>query len=306
MTIAICTQQTFDDMPYMKAELLHQIQCTLGEGPVYDSERSELLWVDIDEHCIHFLKDKDGSVETKVFEEMIGFCVPGQGDRYVIGLESGFYLWDRKMHTISLIDDPEAGKKKNRINDGKVDPFGNIWGGTMNHHDESERAGNLYRIRQGQGAEKMLTGIYVSNGLAWNEDLERMYYIDSGKRAIEVYHYNKDTDVLSPPLETLPIDHELGFPDGMTIDKDGMLWVAHWDGYAIGRYHPVTGQLITKIEIPAPRVTSCTFGGQDHSTLFVTTARKGLSPELLKAYPLSGSVFKIHTNSSGLPCCKFK
>ena len=93
----------------------------------------------------------------------------------------------------------------------------------------------------------------------------------------------------------------MGFPDGMCIDQDGMIWVAHWNAFCVARWHPETGQMITKIDIPAPRVSSCTFGGKDLSTLFITTARKGLSEAELSKYPASGAVFTVDTNAKGKP-----
>ena len=285
-------------MSYMSAELYYKMECLLGEGPAWDHRNRELLWVDIDNHTVYFLKDGTKIPEKFVFEQKIGFAVPRKGDEYIIGLQDGLYSFDRKDSSIKLICNPEPELIDNRWNDGKCDPDGNLWAGTMSTKDLYDQGG-LYRLDRTMKLRPMLQKIGISNGLAWNSELGKMYYIDSPTRSIQCFNYKKRDNTLSPPSKVFKLPKEMGYPDGMTIDEDGMLWVAHWDGGCIARWHPETGQLITTIEIPAPRVTSCSFGGKDLSQLFVTTARVGLSEEQLKKYPLSGSLFVIDTNTKG-------
>lgn len=292
-------------MGYMSAELFYKTACILGEGPAWDHRNNELLWVDIDSHTLYFLKEGDTTPESHVFDQKIGFAAPAGNSKYIIGLQNGLHIFERKDRTINLICNPEPELVANRWNDGKCGPDGNVWAGTMSTEDKHDQGG-LYRLDSNLRVRKMLHNVGVSNGLAWNADLGTMYYIDSPTRSIQCFEYKKGEETISGPYKIIKVPKGLGFPDGMTIDVDGMLWVAHWDGGCIARWHPETGQLITTIKIPAPRVTSCTFGGKNLSQLFVTTARVGLSKEQLEKYPLSGSLFVIDTNTKGKELTVFK
>lgn len=286
----------------MTAEVYQPSANTLGEGPVWDHRTNELLWVDIDEKQLFFLKEgKD--LEVHGFEQKIGFACPCQSGSYVIGLEDGLYEYNRLDRSLSILHQPEMHKTNNRWNDGKCCPNGTLWSGTMSK-DQVMHEGALYQLNKNNELTKVSSKVSISNGLAWHKELNRMYYIDSPTQTIQVFDYKPNCEGVKKSHE-FATDKSLGYPDGMTIDEDGMLWVAQWDGYCIARYHPDTGQLITKIDVPAPHVTSCCFGGNDFSRLFITTARTELSPDMLEKYPLSGSVFVADTNTKGLEVTLF-
>ena len=288
----------------MQAIVHHKMDCELGEGPVWDDRKDELLWVDVHQHHLHFLAT-NGSRETHSFNQMISFALPCLDDSYIIGLQEGIFRYHRNTKDLAEIHNPEVHLPSNRFNDGKCDPFGNVWAGTMSL-DLQANQGSLYKMDQNLHITKQFGPVSISNGLAWNQELKRMYYVDSPSRTIYSWEYDESTESLDAPLNTFQTPKEMGFPDGMTIDQEGMLWIAHWDGGCVGRWHPELGQLITKVDIPAPRVTSCTFGAKEMTTLYVTTARVELSQEQLSQFPLSGSVFAIDTNTKGSSVSLFK
>ncbi len=283
----------------MKASLYYKSDNILGEGPIWDHRSQELVWVDIDGKTLNFLKNPTAAIEQHIFQLKIGFAALAEEDIYVVGLENGLYRYNRRDHSLSILTDPSLHREGLRWNDGKTGLDGCIWGGTM-AVDQTLYQGSLYRLDRNLNLKKMLAHVSISNGLAWNSDLGKMYFVDSPLRSVQTFQYKKGDPEIGVPDFTFNTHEDMGYPDGMTIDEDGMLWIAHWDGACIGRWHPGTGQLITKIDIPAPRVTSCIFGGQGFSTLFVSTARTGLSKEQLENYPLSGSLFTIDTNTKGL------
>lgn len=131
----------------------------------------------------------------------------------------------------------------------------------------------------------------IPNGIVWNRKGDRMYYVDSGRRCIEEYAYDYLTGAIYFIRTAVQVPVEYGVPDGMTIDANGLLWVAHWGGFGVYVWSPSTGQLVDKIEVPVPNVASCTFGGKERNRLFITTAVDGLSEAEIQAYPLSGSLF---------------
>jgi sugar lactone lactonase YvrE len=154
-----------------------------------------------------------------------------------------------------------------------------------------EAAGSLYCIDQHLLVEKKADGFTIPNGLAWSPDNKTMYHIESTKRIVRAYEFNPDTAHIHFIKIAIKVPEELGSPDGMCMDDEGMLWIAHWDGFGVYRWNPLTGQLLDKIEVPVPQVSCCAFGGENLDQLFITTARQDFTPQLEEKYPESGSVF---------------
>jgi len=286
-------------MGFMKAEVWRSAANILGEGPLWDHSRGELCWVDIEQKLLCFSGSQGLDIELHHLSKKIGFAAPTARGTYILGLQDGLYEYDRTDKSCTLLHQPPETSKETRWNDGKCAPDGSIWGGTMSVH-QKPALGHLYQLDTQGRLIHMMDGIGISNGLAWNMDLERMYYIDTWRRSVQVFRYDTKTQTKGDKLHEWQTDESMGYPDGMTIDEDGMLWISHWDGHCVARWHPETGQLISKIDVPAGRVTSCTFGGPDMSTLYITTARKSLDEELLKQYPYSGHVFTADTLTRGL------
>lgn len=185
-----------------------------------------------------------------------------------------------------------------RTNDGKASPSGSIWLGVMHFSNHSE-TGFLYQVNKDFHVRKILDQLCIPNGIVWNNTGDTLFFVDSGKRTITSYAYQKETDSITNIKSVINTPTEYGVPDGMTIDTQGNLWVAHWGGFGVYIWNPLNGELIGKIEVPVPNIASCTFGGKNKDILYITTARAGLSENELKEYPLSGSIFSCKVETKG-------
>jgi len=191
----------------------------------------------------------------------------------------------------------------NRLNDGKCDPAGHFLAGSMDMN-ETDPNGAFYSF-DGKQITRLLDGITISNGLAWSPDHKIFYYIDTPTREVNAFDYDVATGQIANPRVAIHIPESLGWPDGMTSDTDGNLWIAMWAGAQITKWNPNTGKLLEQIPLPAFQTSSCVFGGEDMNELYVTSARKGMSEENLKKYPLSGGLFKVETKVTGMPTFEF-
>ena len=151
----------------------------------------------------------------------------------------------------------------------------------------------------------MLSGVTISNGLAWSVDHKTFYYIDTPTREVKAFDYDLATGQIANPRVAIYVPESLGWPDGMTSDTDGNLWIAMWGGAQVTKWNPNTGKLLEQIPVPALHTSACVFGGKDMNELYVTSARKGMSEADLKKYPLSGGLFKVITNVEGMPTFEF-
>jgi len=193
---------------------------------------------------------------------------------------------------------PEDSLSNIRFNDGKCDPAGRLWVGSM-HLEQIPKAASLYKIDKNGTAEKMLGDITISNGIVWSKDKTKMYYIDTPSQKVMEYEFDMETGAISNPRVAVEVPESAGFPDGMSIDSEDKLWIAHWGGSAVIRWNPENGEMMQKVEVPAPNVTSCAFTGNNLKTMYITTARLGVSEEQLKAFPYSGGLFKVELDISG-------
>jgi sugar lactone lactonase YvrE len=185
------------------------------------------------------------------------------------------------------------------MNDGKCDPAGRFWAGTKDI--EGHRPfGSLYRLEPDHTLVRVLTDVTISNGLGWSPDHETMYYIDSPTHRIDMFDFEVETGSVSNRRSLVELSRAWGLPDGMTVDEEGFLWVAFWDGSAVRRIAP-DGRVASVVELPVSRVTSCAFGGDDLADLYVTTARNGLSEAELRSQPSAGGLFRLHPPVRGLP-----
>ncbi|WP_096911845.1 SMP-30/gluconolactonase/LRE family protein [Neobacillus jeddahensis] len=282
-----------------KAELIVDSKATLGEGPSWDRNQKILYWVDILGKRIHiydYVSKKNRFIEVNQY---VGTAVPRKSGGLVLALQNGFYSLNPQTDQLTLMANTEEHLPQNRFNDGKCDAAGRFWAGTMGL-DDAYGVGSLYCLDTENNVKTVLQNVTCSNGLAWSPDNRTMYYIDTPTSQIVAFDFNIEDGSICNERVVVEIPREMGFPDGMTIDEEGMLWVAHWQGFRIGRWNPFTGKLIQAIPIPAPLVTSCSFGGENMDELFITTARIGLSEETLLQYPQSGGVFKIKTDVKGM------
>jgi sugar lactone lactonase YvrE len=278
----------------------------LGEGPVWDIKTATLCWVDILNGRIHEYSPETKSLRTIEVQETVGAIAVCTDGNFVAALQHGFAMIERNNGRVKKIADPEGQLPGNRFNDGKCDPAGRFWAGTM-AYSEQAGAGNLYMLQKNLAVQTRIRGVTVSNGMAWSGDQKTFYYIDTPTGEVVAYDYENDMAEISNKRTVIKIAGEDGWPDGMTIDREGMLWIAHWDGWQLTRWDPQSGEKLTGIQLPAARITSCTFGGENLEDIYITSARTGLSENELEAQPLAGAVFVCRKSGfSGIPASLFR
>ena len=282
-----------------KVKLTLKIKSELGEGAFWDHRSHHLFWVDITGLKVHIYDPETGINKTFPTPSMVGTVVPGNSDKAVIALVDGIYMLNTLNGEISLLSDVEAHMTYNRFNDGKCDPNGNLWVGSM-HFDQTLPKANLYKVDGKGKATKMLDSVTISNGIVWTKDSKTMYYIDTPTGHIKAFDFDVKNSSISNERIAVEVPESIGFPDGMTIDDEDKLWVGLWNGNAVARFDPVSGKLMSKIEVPAHNVTSCSFGGRNFDTLYITTSSLDMSEEEHAKYPLAGSLFEVKPGVKGV------
>ena len=274
----------------------------LGEGPTWSSTENAILWVDIKGRCLHRYCLETGAEEQWDLPERICWVAERVNGGLIAGLDSGFAFIDTTTMSTSQIGHPEGDRPENRFNDAKVDSRGRLWAGTM-HDGESEPTGALYCLDPDLRWRRHDEGYVVTNGPAFSPDGGTLYHCSSATREIFRFDLQDDGTLLNKQrfIRLRPDD---GYPDGITVDADGGLWVARWLGWGISRYWP-DGRLDRKIPIPVARVTSVTFGGHDLDRLFVTTASIGVAPKDRARQPDAGGLFEVRPGRIGLITNKF-
>lgn len=282
-----------------EVELVIDSKSELGEGAIWNQKTGELMWINIKGKILNFYNPRTGNNKEMFTGQMIGTVVPSESGSVLVALQNGIYQFNPKTGSKKLLADPEEHLPNNRFNDGKCDPAGRFWAGTMSTVGE-KNAGTLYCYEGDSTIHKMIENVSISNGIMWSADKTKMYYIDTPTRKVMGYDYNDKTGDISNAKVAVEIPAEMGHPDGMTIDVEGNIWVALWGGFAVGCWNPKTGKLIKTINVPAKNVTSCAFGDDDLGTLYITTAREGNNDEELAKYPHSGGVFKTRPGVKGV------
>ncbi|MFE6621196.1 SMP-30/gluconolactonase/LRE family protein [Streptomyces sp. NPDC057740] len=272
-------------------EVAVRAEAELGEGPTWDPVSGRLIWIDILTSRIHTYDPVSGRRSVRTTPQHVGAVKPRAGGGLVLNLRDGVGLLDPDDTFRWLHHEPVPGR---RANDAAVAPDGSLWAGTM-RYDEAPGGGTLSRITGDGAAEVILDDVAVSNGTGWSPDGRLMYYVDSPTRRVDVFDFTDDGRAVNRrPL--VGIEDGAGFPDGLTVDAEGCVWVALWEGASVRRYTPA-GELDRVVPLPVPRVTACAFAGPDLTDLYITTARVGLaSPPAL-----AGSVFVVPGAGKGLP-----
>lgn len=287
------------------ANLLFDTKAVLGEGPVWDYKKQSLFWVDIEGYKLHLYIPAKEKTQSWTFDEMIGAAVPIHKDGLLLAMEKGLAAFDSDAERLTKLEILENSNDRIRFNDGKVGPDGSFWVGTMDKNC-APKAGKFYRISENFDATIQIPNTSISNGMAWSSNKSTFYYIDSPSFQIKAFDFDMVNGAISDAKTAVEVPTDYGSPDGMCIDEEDMLWVAHWGGSCVRRWNPLTGQVIGQIDVPAPHVTSCCFGEEDLKTLYITTARSGLSQEQLKEFPQSGGLFSIELDIKGTPIDYFK
>ncbi|MEV6246792.1 SMP-30/gluconolactonase/LRE family protein [Streptomyces sp. NPDC051742] len=264
----------------------------LGEGPTWDPAAGRLVWVDVLGSRVHTYDPASGRRTVLATEQHVGAAKPRANGGLVVNLRDGVGAYGPGGDFSWLHRDPVPGR---RGNDAAVAPDGSLWAGTM-RYDEAPGGGTLSRVAPDGTVRTVVDDVAVSNGTGWSPDGQRMYYIDSPTRRIDVLDLDPGTGEPTGRRPLALIEEGAGFPDGLAVDADGCVWVALWDGAAVRRYTP-SGALDRVLTLPVRRPTACAFGGQDLTDLYVTTARTGLD----RPHPLSGSLLVVPGLGQGLP-----
>lgn len=288
-----------------QAELEYESAALLGEGAFWDYKNKRLFWVDIEGKKLHIYDPATKNNRSLPSPSRIGTVVPQTDSTAVVALEDGIYIMNLRDGSLALLSDIESDMKGNRFNDGKCDPNGNLWVGSM-HLDESESVASLYRITSSGETTRMLEDITISNGIVWSSDHKKMYYIDTPTGLVRSFDYDMFSSEISNERSAIEIPARLGYPDGMAIDEEDMVWIALWNGRAVARFNPETGELLQKIDVPAQNVTSCAFGGDQLDILYITTASIGMTDEEKIKYPMAGSLFKVKPGVKGVKSTFFE
>jgi sugar lactone lactonase YvrE len=291
--------------PSVQLEIFSDHLFVHAEGPLWDHRRQSFCCVDIESMEIHEFT-KNGAHHIHQLTEQVGtIAIRDDGD-FVAALQSGFAFVNRHTGDVTPIADPENHLPGNRFNDGKCDPAGRFVAGTMSLSDEEEKGG-LYALNAKGQVHQLLNRISLSNGIAWSADNATMYLIDTPTRKVFEYPYRLGAESLTNGKVIIDVPEEQGFPDGMTIDTEGMLWIAHFGGGRVTRWDPKSGTCLLTITIDAKQVTSCCFGGEHFEDLYITTSRVGLSQDERAAQPQSGKIFVWRNcGYKGLPFFEFK
>jgi len=280
-----------------QASLLIDSKNQLGEGVLWHPVEKALYWIDISPGILHRFNPETEETESWPMGSMIGTVVPATSGGLVVALENGIFHFNSQKDLIRLFDFPESPESGNRFNDGKCDPLGRLWVGTMNKQVRSH-AGSLYCFDCNTIITK-LSGLTISNGMAWSCDQSIFYFIDTVDYAVVAFDFDNRSGNISNKRKVIEVPREMGAPDGMTIDREGKLWIAHWGGSCVAHWDPENGQLLEIVKVAATHVTSCTFGGENLQTLYISTAREGLTEKQLKKFPLSGGLFYYLPETGG-------
>ena len=279
----------------MRAEQFTESIAYHGEGPIWDAHRGKVLWVDIHAGDV-LVTDPDTASTERLHVSSVAACVvPRVGGGFAVMTQRGVALIDSDNQIVETLpelwDDPGI-----RMNDGGCDPAGRFFCGTM-AYDVTPGAGSLFRVDPDRSVHTILTGVTISNGLAWTPDGSTVFYVDSPTRRVDAFDYDLDAGTLGERRTVVEIADGAGGPDGITLDSEGGIWVALWGGSAVHRYAQ-SGELTEIVDLPVPQVSSCAFGGPELTDLYISTSWEHLDRADAGA---AGALFRVRPGVTGLP-----
>ena len=279
-----------------------KLRCTLGEGTLWVKEHNSIYFVDIKKKKICSLNVKSKKKNIFKVNKEIGFIAHIKDHIFILGLQGELRIQNLKSKKVLKSIPVEPKIKLNRINDGKTDPSGNLWFGTMDNLERKVEKGSLYKLDKNLKLTRVDKNYRITNGPAFI-DKYNFYHTDSPKKIIYKIKINKNNKIIKKKIFK-KLSPEEGVPDGMTVDKNKNLWVAHFHGACISVFNK-NAKLIHRIQFPAKNITNCAFGGKNNKELYVSTATKGMNKADLRKFRYSGFFFSVKTNSKGILQKKF-
>ena len=293
-------------------EVLQAANASLGEGPIWDQQDGAFYWGDLKQHKIYRFDPEVGQTGVWPLPYQFGCLAIRERGGICVVTDNGYEHLDLVTGELTKIVNPEEGTQFDHCyNDGKVDSYGRFWVGSLpmagaRNQEITENTGRLYSLSPDGAVRDHRGGLYVTNGMAWNPEDNVMYHVDSWIRTIFSYDFDGKSGTISEPRTFFSFEAETdGFPDGMTVDQDGNLWVAMWDGWKLVCLSP-EGNRLGEIHLPVQKPTSCCFGGEGLDTLFITSASCYLSSADLEAGPLAGAILKTNPGVRGFASNRFK
>jgi D-xylonolactonase len=276
----------------------------LGEGPLWSIREQALYWVDILNHRLHRYGPQQQKSTWQFNEEISAVAERANHPGLIVTLRHGFAYFDPATEKLEHLVKPEEHLPANRFNDGKCDRAGRFWAGTMDFACK-QPTGSLYRLSPDLDFKAIDSGYAVTNGPAWSLDQTIMYHNDSVNGRVYAFDFDVESGEATNKRLFLQFSAEEGSPDGMTIDSEGGLWIAQWGASKLTRRDAI-GQILQTVDLPCSQITSCTFGGPDLTTLYITSAATGLSEQQLQREPLAGGLFAVDMTVPGLPAGVFR
>ena len=284
-------------------DIFQRTPAQLGEGPCWHARRGTVWWIDILGRKLFESDPSGGPVHTIDLSHMPGAIAPTSDGRLIAALHHGVFLCDPATSALTPFAVPSGHDPAVfRFNDGKVDPQGRFWAGTL-ALDSRPNQSKLYRFGGDRGCTVHRTQVSISNGLAWSPDGRTLYYVDSPTRQVQAFPFDGEHGTLGAPRVAFHLADGDGWPDGCCMDAEGCLWLGHWGAAKLTRWDPATGRRLRTVPLPVTHVTSCAFGGAKLDRLFITTA---VDPEAKKPEPEAGFLFCLDPGVTGQPIAEFR
>ncbi len=287
-------------MKSWEAKAIPQTQATLGEGISWDPLQNCLWWVDIPEGKVNRTDPGSGETVSRYLSTPVGAAHRTHRGDFILATGEGFQRLNWETREVTPIIDPEDTMPETRFNDGKPGPDGRFYAGTMGSPVKAG-IGSFYALDTDLKVRKLFDNVTISNGLDWSPDNSLFYYIDTPTLEVSVFDFDAGNGTLANRRKAFKLPEEWGYPDGMTADADGNLWIAHYNGRRVSAWDPASGTCFGQIVLPVSQVTCCCFGGPDYSTLYITTAKEGKSERIQEREPLAGSLFSVKLPVCGRP-----
>lgn len=285
-------------------EVFYESKDLVGEGPAWNPETGKLYWVDISGKRIHVFDPVTKKDDPIPAEDLVAAIAFDKSGNIIAALSNRLVRINPETKVSSPLLTIDSIPPNTRINDGKCDAAGRFWLGTMDLA-EKEKTGCLYSVSPDLACKKVLDGLVIGNGMAWTDDNKTMYYIDSPTLEVWSFDFDLAGGELSNRKTAIKYESGEGMPDGMTIDREGMLWIAQFRGAKISRWNPRTGKRLAQYPMPTYNITSCCFGGKNFDDVYVTSANVLMDGATDAQRVSAGAVFHFKPGFSGKEANKF-